>query len=314
MVFELIFIVLRRAKTEPDSMFFIIGWMVWQLASCPERVELAALAPLATGALLGTSSAHLGTAIPNILKKLGKIAFRNCSWFQRKSKTIKTRPLGSWVNKLAQSWPILVPSWNRSWLILRLFWLILVLSWLISGAAWNRNPQKLKNIEKHWFPLVFVYLGRANSRQNYTIWHYLKPSWRHLGRNWRQPSRSWCHLGADLGPSCAPFGSSWSYLGLSWHILGASWNRNPNKSKKVLKKYCFSFVFVYSGRAKSRQNYTIWRYLGQSWRHLGPTWRHLGRSWCHLGPSWSRSWFILRLSWLILGLSWPILAHLGRIL
>ena len=68
MVFESIFKVLRRAKTEPDSIFVILGWMVWQLASCPERVELAALAPLATGALLGTSSAHLGTAIPNIMK------------------------------------------------------------------------------------------------------------------------------------------------------------------------------------------------------------------------------------------------------
>ena len=75
MVFELIFIVLRRAKTEPDSIFFIFSWMVWQLASCPERVELAALAPLATGALLGTSSAHLGTAIPNIMKNIGKNCF-----------------------------------------------------------------------------------------------------------------------------------------------------------------------------------------------------------------------------------------------
>ena len=75
MVFELLFIVLRRAKTKPDLIFFIFGWMVWKLASCPERVELAALAPLATGALLGTSSAHLGTAIPNIMKNIGKNCF-----------------------------------------------------------------------------------------------------------------------------------------------------------------------------------------------------------------------------------------------
>ena len=60
--------------------------MVWQLASCPERVELAALAPLATGALLGTSSAHLGTAIPNIMKNIGKNCFEELFMVPTKGK------------------------------------------------------------------------------------------------------------------------------------------------------------------------------------------------------------------------------------